>query len=109
MKYRKKPVVVEAIRWNVPDKNGKVLLARECKDHPGVRPTSYNEVFEMCNTSGCSSEPPHWDWAAMGVIDTLEGKHVVSPGDFIIEGVKGEFYPCKPDVFEMTYEPVEEC
>lgn len=39
-------------------------------------------------------------------INTLEGKHIVTEGDFIICGVKGEFYPCKPDIFEMTYEKV---
>ncbi len=38
---------------------------------------------------------------------TLEGKHYISPGDFIITGIKGEKYVCKPDVFEATYEPVE--
>jgi hypothetical protein len=37
----------------------------------------------------------------------LEGKHVVCPGDYIIKGIKGEYYPCKPDVFEDTYEPVD--
>lgn len=42
-----------------------------------------------------------------GWIDTLEGGHIVCPGDWIITGVKGENYPCKPDIFEMTYEPVE--
>lgn len=40
------------------------------------------------------------------MIDTLEGKHEVTPGDWIITGVKGEKYPCKPDIFEMTYEKV---
>ncbi len=39
-------------------------------------------------------------------IKTLEGDHIVTPGDFIITGVKGEHYPCKPDIFEMTYEEV---
>ena len=39
-----------------------------------------------------------------GEIETLEGKHIVSENDWIIRGVKGEFYPCKPDIFEMTYE-----
>jgi hypothetical protein len=106
MKYRKKPVVVEAIRWNVPDENGKVLLAQECKDHPAVRPASYIEVSNLVGTSGCSKELPHWDWAALGIIDTLEGKHLVSPGDYIIKGIQGEFYPCKPDIFEATYEKV---
>lgn len=108
MKYGKKPVVVEAIRWNVPDENGKVLLAQECKDHPAVRPTSYIEVSNLVGTSGCSKELPHWDWAVLGIIDTLEGKHLVSPGDYIIKGIQGEFYPCKPDIFEQTYEPVKE-
>lgn len=40
-------------------------------------------------------------------IKTLEGDHIVTPGDWVITGVKGEHYPCKPDIFEMTYEPVE--
>ena len=39
-------------------------------------------------------------------IQTLEGEHHASVGDFIIQGVKGEIYPCKPDIFKMTYEPV---
>lgn len=107
VKYRKKPIIIEAVQWNVPNKDGKVLLARECKDHPKVRPTSYLEVSTLCGTAGCSKEPPHWGWEVMGVIDTLEGKHIVSPGDYIIKGVKGEFYPCKPDIFEMTYELAE--
>ena len=106
-KYRKKPVVVEAIQWNVPDENGKVKLAKDCKDHPKVRPTSYLEVSEMLGTAGCSQEEPYWDWSVMGVIDTLEGKHIVRPGDYIIKGVKGEFYPCKPDIFEQTYEKAD--
>lgn len=38
-------------------------------------------------------------------VETLEGGHVVTPGDWIITGVKGEHYPCKPDIFAMTYEP----
>jgi hypothetical protein len=42
----------------------------------------------------------------VGVIKTLEGDMVASPGDWIITGVKGEKYPCKPDIFEATYEPI---
>lgn len=42
-----------------------------------------------------------------GWIDTLEGGHIVCPGDWIITGVQGEHYPCKPDIFEMTYEVAE--
>lgn len=73
MKFRKKPVVIEATQWF---KNG---------DHPHVK--EYNGNF--------------------GWVDTLEGGHIVTPGDWIITGVKGEHYPCKPDIFELTYEPVE--
>ena len=43
--------------------------------------------------------------ATVMVIKTLEGDHTANPGDWIIKGVKGEFYPCKPDIFEMTYTP----
>ena len=76
MKYRKKPVVVEATQWF------------EHGDHPEVKRTAYSPTD--------------------GWIQTLEGGHVVSPGDYIITGVKGEHYPCKPDIFELTYEPVEQ-
>lgn len=59
-----------------------------------------------------------WDWVGAGAvygpveddpsayIDTLEGRHEARPGDWIIKGVQGEPYPCKPDIFEATYEPV---
>jgi hypothetical protein len=78
MKFRKKPVVIEATQWF---KDG---------DHPAVR-----------------KPPANWDTGECGWVDTLEGGHVVTPGDWIITGVKGEHYPCKPDIFEMTYELAE--
>src|SRR5690348_11208557 len=103
-KYRKKPVVIEAVQWNV---NGE-CLGRDCLDHPLVRGTSYAEVNEMIGTSGCSNDSEMWDWSRMGCVETLEGKHLVTPNDWIITGVKGEVYPCKPDIFEATYEKVED-
>ena len=78
MKFRKKPVVIDAVQWFKVGDHPKVLLLYP--ENPG---------FEE-----------------YGRIETLEGEHIVSPGDWIIQGVKGEFYPCKPDIFEMTYEPV---
>lgn len=105
--YRKRPVVVEAIQWNAPDTNGMPIWVRDCKDHPMVRPTDYMEIFNLLGTSGCSSDSNMWSWEVMGVIDTLEGKHVVTPGDFIIKGVDGEYYACKPDIFWKTYDKVE--
>ena len=77
MKFRKKPVVIEATQWF---KNG---------DHPAV------QVW-------VEGGPEISGW-----IKTLEGCHIVTPGDWIITGVAGEHYPCKPDIFETTYEPAE--
>ena len=87
MKFRKKPVEIEATQWF---KHG---------DHPMVRvptDTANSQWYEK--TYGI--EP-----GSCGLIDTLEGAHYVTPGDWIITGVKGEHYSCKPDIFEMTYEP----
>lgn len=80
--YRKKPVVIEATQWF---KHG---------DHPDV-------LFAPLQVL------PEFQVGHQGWIQTLEGGHVVTPGDWIITGVKGEHYPCKPDIFEMTYEKVE--
>jgi hypothetical protein len=93
-KYRKRPVVIEAEQWF------------QHGDHPAVRRSSYAEIAQLLGTSGCSAEPPYWGWDRLGVVETLEGMHVVCPGDFIVTGIKGERYPCKPDIFEMTYEAV---
>ena len=86
MKFRKKPVVVEATQWF------------KMGDHPAVfMQDSYKQA--KISPSVTSNKVP--------VIKTLEGDHLVTPGDWIITGVKGEHYPCKPDIFEMTYEKVE--
>lgn len=89
MKFRKKPVVVEAHRWF---KNG---------DHLQVRyyPNPDIEGYHLCRT--CA-----YDITAHGWIDTLEGGHIVCPGDWIICGIKGEYYPCKHDIFVASYDEV---
>jgi hypothetical protein len=85
MKYRKRPVVIEAL--NV----GRHLDAQEIFDFVGG-----HEHF-------------HVDMETREFfIVTLEGKMKISPYDYIIKGVHGEFYPCKPDIFEKTYEMVED-
>lgn len=109
MKYRKKPVIVEATQWFV---NG---------DHPkdncvGIQPKDGGQPFlsegkvvryyrnpyvkgkSKCKHCGKIMDKHGW-------IDTLEGGHTVCPKDWIITGVEGEYYPCKPDIFEQTYEP----
>lgn len=82
MKFRKKPVVIEAVHYT-------------------GKPKNISECLEFC-AGNATYWMAHDDFA----IETLEGKMTVSPGDWIIKGVKGEFYPCKPDIFEATYEPV---
>jgi hypothetical protein len=83
--YRKKPVVIEAIQWNSQDN------IEEIQKMLGDKLIS--EERDGCGAVG------HW-------VKTLEGDMMISFGDFIIKGVQGEFYPCKPDIFEKTYEEV---
>jgi hypothetical protein len=83
MKFRKKPVVIEAVRW---DGEHKTLKAPELE---GLR-------WKGVESSDHSL-----------IIETLEGDHKAMVGDYIIKGVKGEFYPCKPDIFAATYESAE--
>lgn len=98
MKYRKKPVVIEAVQWM---KHG---------DHPEVIEGWTPNFCSDCRGASKSGQPIRCERhseAHIPVIETLEGFHEVTVGDWIIKGVKGEFYPCKPDIFEATYELVE--
>ena len=80
MRYRKKSVVIEAMKLEL--KNYTALMA--WLEENNVKRTTFVEGVQ---------------------IETLEGNMMAYVGDYIIKGVKGEFYPCKPDIFEMTYEP----
>jgi hypothetical protein len=93
MKYRKKPVIIEAVQWTG-------LNLQEIKDFVGDK-LKY-EIYDAAWQAGVA--PPAVDMK----IDTLEGEHIASKGDYIIKGIKGEFYPCKPDIFAKTYELVED-
>ena len=90
-KYRKKPVVITAEQY----------LPAKTPYPAGVVPVPANVFEKMDIHSVVSGAGTMW-------IETLEGGHIVSPGDYIITGVKGEKYPCKPDIFEATYESVPE-
>lgn len=79
MKFRKKPVVIEAWKWTGS------MCNHVLQDLPPGAYLGHEETL---------------------LIPTLEGVMVASKGDWIIKGVKGEFYPCKPDIFEATYEAV---
>ena len=113
MKYRKKPVVIEATQWH---KNGDHPDDGPCESafEPAYEPTSPHEgevvrYFRRPDVDGAARcRECDCRFSIHGWIDTLEGGHRVCPGDWIITGVKGERYPCKPDIFEATYDPVEE-
>lgn len=82
MKFRKKPVVIEAVQFT--GKNPRTVFEWMGKPDGDAGYIQDKELF----------------------IETLEGVMTAKPGDWIIRGVKGEFYPCKPDIFEATYEAV---
>lgn len=87
MKYRKKPVVVEAVQFVDTEE----------------------AISDLCDLG---LDPVRIDYADLSnpllKIETLEGLMIAKTGDYIIKGVQGEFYPCKPDIFKETYEKVEE-
>lgn len=152
MKYRKKPVVIDAVQWfkdgdhsAVEPRHAEILYDRGGKyyyithidpelpwptawiaidpqsetaqKHGYYLPFSFYEL-KSGNRAPLDSNPELYaryavemKWGTrprhMGYVKTLEGGHIVTPGDWIITGVKGEHYPCKPDIFEATYEPAE--
>lgn len=106
--YRKKPVVIEAVQlqwstWNeVCDFLGPDNMGEHQAHGVWVDPKTGEYRFSETPPPGLAP-----DDAEIGlIIPTLEGDHLARQGDWIIKGVKGEFYPCKPDIFEATYEEV---
>lgn len=91
--YKKKPVYVEAIQWT--GKNH-----REMFDFL----TNYEKLNEYMTSIGDNFYINHNKVEGGLIIKTLEREHIANIGDYIIRGVKGEFYPCKPDIFELTYD-----
>ncbi|MFD8516596.1 hypothetical protein ACFV27_37330 [Streptomyces antimycoticus] len=97
-KYRKKPVEIQAVQWDgtaggaAPIVNW-ILTGESTATYACSNP-------DRCAATG--GDTPHCI-----EIHTLEGTMRADLGDWIIRGVKGEFYPCKPDIFAATYEPVE--
>ena len=113
MKFRKRPVVIDARQWDgtaegatpiinwVLDGNGTVSYhgneaSPECDGPHELAP------FRYCPSCDWNDGPPTL------AVATLEGVMLAKPGDWVIRGVQGEFYPCKPDIFAETYERVEE-
>lgn len=113
MKFRKKPVVIEATQWfkNGDHPNDDTMRPFEDTGKIPEQPREGAVVryFRLPGVPGDQScqhcqSAMHWH----GWIDTLEGGHIVCPGDWIITGVKGEHYPCKPDIFAATYDLVND-
>jgi hypothetical protein len=105
MKFRKKPVEIEAMRVD-PD-NGDTN-ADGSKSFLDPNRSTIAAVSGWMLGNGFRDFKICGDGPFGIAIETLEGVMVASPGDWIIRGVQGEFYPCKPDIFEATYEPVGE-
>lgn len=95
-KYRKRPVVIDAFKWTGDQHQ---------TEDPGWIIEAIKEGTVVI---------PNLDWAIekhgklVMEINTLEGVMTATPGDYIIKGIQGEIYPCKPDIFEMIYEKVEQ-
>lgn len=88
MKYRKKPLVVEA--WHFTEENKDIVL-NDLKKVPMDIRLSFDSMDRLCI-----------------IISTLEGEMIASLGDYIIKGIHGELYPCKAIIFEKTYEEINE-
>jgi hypothetical protein len=90
-KFRKKPVIIEAVQWTGGNLEE---IIRFVGLHESAQKWTWEEYQKVVATEGLK-------------IFTLEGKMSASIGDYIIKGVKGECYPCKPDIFATTYELAE--
>ena len=90
MKYKKKPIIVEAFKWTGGYEGEDPVWACDAVKRGDIRFESAGSVDVIM------------------YIQTLEGVMKARPGDYIIQGINGEIYPCKPDIFEKTYEAIEE-
>lgn len=99
-KYKKKPVVIEAVLFNKMKWHKEISQAKLSEAFPmvllNIKPS---KQYSPLDKPGFDFEP---------VIETLEGNMIVSDGDYIIKGIQGEYYPCKPDIFHDSYEEVAE-
>ena len=100
MRYRKKPIVIEAVRVKATDFNGKTW--------DGVPFSEYPDWLAEAIADGrvVPVTPGHTDYAEWE-IRTLEGVMLAGPDDWIIRGIQGELYPCKHEIFTASYEPVD--
>lgn len=105
MKYRKKPVTIEAVQVLAADYNGKSFDGCPFSEVTGWLKDALADGRVAIHHD---RQTDYACWVIKTLEDGREGQalHVAEPGDYIIQGVKGELYFCKPDIFEQTYEPV---
>ena len=103
LKFRKKPVVIEAFQMTV-------RMAESSADWPQWLQDACRKGMHEEGSMAALPEitRKETDPSKLFQVMTLEGRHIVRDGDWIIRGVKGELYPCKPDIFSQTYELAEE-
>lgn len=116
--FRKKPVVIEAIKWNgatIGLTNGGNPITAQVDEFDPALPPERLEYPDWMVSCRVVTSPEDTAGVEPGTIvrfgdelyiGTLEGSMRADPGDWIIRGVKGEIYPCKPDIFDQTYERV---
>ena len=95
-RYRKKPVEIDAMQWD-GTAEGSTPIIEWIRGHGGTAGYMCSDRVRCTETDG---DCPHTIQ-----ISTLEGAMLANLGDWVIRGVQGEFYPCKPDIFTATYEP----
>lgn len=98
--YRKKPLEIEAFRFEGGEESAKAIIK-----WAGDSNVEWNEAAEPWQSE--DGRQGHSGWPEQMRIQTLEGTMYADIGDYIIKGIKGEFYPCKPDIFLDSYEEVE--
>jgi hypothetical protein len=115
MKFKKRPVVIEATQWfkngDHPQDECRVIVPAPGDGEPFLSEGKVVQRYQHPSTPDnrdCKECGKIMHLHRHGWIDTKEGGHIVCPGDWVITGVKGERYPCKPDIFSETYDPVTE-
>lgn len=102
-KFRKKPIVIEA--WQLPRDVAERDVAKAPQFLLDAMMRGTVKFFETDDGDRTVEPPPLLGLRTVALIETLEGVMRAEVGDWIIRGVKGELYPCKPDIFEATYDP----
>jgi hypothetical protein len=101
MRYRKKPVVIDAMQFTDEHSGHRIIEWTR----GSTTPASWTMEVRGC----CAENPDGYDYPVLRVktLESGDGHHVVSVGDWVIRGVNGEHYPCKPDIFAFSYEAVQ--